>query len=421
VPALIDSLPWLIAMAVLIACSAFFSASEAALFYLRARDHAKLALGNRAQRFAGALLKDPERLLSAVLFWNLVVNMAYFAIVSIVGLAVERHASGGQSAAFVVALGALLTIIFFSEMLPKSLAVLGPLRIASVVGVPLAIAVRLVDPLMPVLRLTNLLSRRLFWPGFKSEPYLEMVDLERAITLSTTDAELIEQEQAMLRNIVSLSDIRVDEWMRPRTQFLTFRPPVSLADLEGRLTPSGYLLVSEPDSDEVSGAIHLQSLSEIPPEHLEYYADPIVYVPWCTTVAEALEQMQNRDREVAAVVNELGETIGILTFEDILDSIFTYNPSRSSRLLNQPPIRDIQPGVWHVQGITGLRRLSRYLDLELPASKSVTVTGVVQEELQRLAEVDDQCDWGPLHFRVLEVLQRGHLLVEMTRNNKEVE
>lgn len=91
----------------------------------------------------------------------------------------------------------------------------------------------------------NLLSRRLIWPGFKSEPYLEVSDLERAISLSTTDAKLVAQEQAALRNIVLLSDIRVDQWMRPRTQLLTFRPPVSLADLNGQMTPNHWLAVCE--------------------------------------------------------------------------------------------------------------------------------------------------------------------------------
>ena len=77
--------PWLVAMVVLIACSAFFSASETALFSLRERDRRRLKKGGRSSRTAAALLKEPERLLSAVLFWNLTVNMAYFAVASIVG------------------------------------------------------------------------------------------------------------------------------------------------------------------------------------------------------------------------------------------------------------------------------------------------------------------------------------------------
>jgi len=313
----------------------------------------------------------------------------------------------------------LLTIIFCSEMLPKSVAVLRAASMAALLSIPLTVAVRLVDPLMPLLQFINMISRRLIWPGFKPESQLEIADLERAIELSTSDAKLLKQERAVLRNIVALSEIRVDEWMRPRTQFKSFRPPVALSDLGGQMTPSGYLLVTEPDSEEIAGAINLRTVADLPNEHLEHHAESVLYSPWCTMVSNVLEEMKRRDREVTAVVNEYGETIGILTFEDILDTIFTYSPSRSKRLLDRNPIHYIEPGKWLVAGVTSLRRLSRLLKVELPRSKSVTIGGVIQESLQRLADVGDQCDWGPFHFHVLEAPERGHMLIELTFRTKE--
>jgi len=411
---LIQFVPWLIAMAVLIGCSAFFSASEAALFSLRARDINRLANGNSSQQLAARLLGNPDRLLTAILFWNLVVNMAYFAIVSVIGLRLKQHSETSRSAPVLFAAAALLVIIFFSEMLPKSFGVLAARRLAGWLGAPLAIAVRLLDPPMPFLGIVKLLSRRLIWPRFKSERYLEISDLERAIELSTTDARLVEQEQAALRNIVLLSDIRVDEWMRPRTQFQTFRPPVALADLHGQMTPSGYLLITEPDGEEVEAALHLKELTDVPRERLEHHAEPVLYVPWCATVADALQRMQRHSRQVAAVVNEYGETIGILTFEDILDTVFSYHPSRSKLLMDRKPIHDLDDNKWLVAGVTSLRRLRRYLGIDMPPSKSVTIGGVIQEMLGRLASDGDTCTWGPFHMRVLEAPERGHMLVELT-------
>lgn len=410
---MIELIPWLIAMVVLIGCSGFFSASEAALFSLRLGDREQLGSGGSSPQMAARLLDDPERLLSAILFWNLAINMSYFAIVSVVGLRLENEPSFGHTYPAIFATLSLLTIIFFGEMLPKSVGVLANRKLAGLLGVPLTIAARVLDPVMPTLRFVNLLSRRMIWPGFKSEPYLEVSDLERAISHSTTDSKLVAQEQAALRNIVLLSDIRADEWMRPRSQFLTFRPPVSLADLNGQMTPSGYMLITEPDSEEVELAIHLKELFDVPRERLEHFADPVIYVPWCATVADALQEMQRRSRQVAAVVNEYGETCGILTFEDILDTVFNYSPSRSKLLLDQKPIHHLGPGMWMVAGVTPLRRLSRYLDLPFPASKNVTVCGVIQEQLGKLAEEGDVCDWGPFQMKVLEAPQRGHMLIEL--------
>ena len=72
----------------------------------------------------------------------------------------------------------------------------------------------------------------------------------QAVVVQQRDAALVEQEQKVLESIVLLSELRADELMRPRIRLMTFRPPVSVADLAGRLPPSGYLLLTEPEGDE---------------------------------------------------------------------------------------------------------------------------------------------------------------------------
>jgi CBS domain containing-hemolysin-like protein len=407
----IQSTSWLAAMTLLLACSAFFSASEAALFYLRRPQRRLLAAGNASQRMAAGLLADPNRLLTAVLFWNLLVNLAYLTLAAVIGIHLEQGGHTAWAGAFSVA--SLLAIIVFGEMLPKSLAVLQPPVLAALLAIPLAAMVRLVDPLLPAFRMANMLSQRLLWPRFQAEPYLQISDLERAVRLSVSDAALVGQEQRVLESIVLLSEIRVDELMRPRTQFVAYRPPVSLDDLRSRMPAGGYLLVTEPDSDEIASAVPLHELWKVPETNLERQADPVIYVPWCTTVAGLLDTMLRRG-QVAAVVNELGETIGILTFDDILDTIFSGSPSRSERLLRRAPIRQIASGVWHLTGMTSLRRLARHFRVARPPSKSVTVAGVVQEMLERLPLAGDECDWGPFHFKVLDAPLRGQIIVELT-------
>ncbi len=218
----------------------------------------------------------------------------------------------------------------------------------------------------------------------------------------------------MLESIVLLSDIRAEELMRPRTQFLSYHPPVTLADLKARPPSGGYLLVTEADSEEVAAAIALDDVWRIPDGPLDLLAEPVIYVPWSTRAADVLELIRRRKREVAAVVNEFGETIGILTFDDILDTLFSGAPSRSERLLRRDPIRPVAPGVWHVTGMTSVRRLARYFQIDKPATHSVTLSGVIQEVLERLPEPGDECQWGPFHFKVLDVPLRGQLLIELT-------
>jgi putative hemolysin len=404
--------PWLLVMTALVAAMALLAASEAALFYLRRPQRRVMAGGTPRERTAAALLADPERLLTAILFWNLLVNLAYFTLAAVIGLRLQQR--GGATAAAGFAMAILLAAVVFGEMLPKSLALLRPRQWAVAVAVPLALLVRTVDPFVPVFRLLQLLTRRLLWPGFQAEPYLQTRDLERAVELSAGDAALLEREQDVLESVVHLSEIRADELMRPRVQLATFHPPVTLAALRAHPPASGYLLVTETDSEELASVAALRQLSELPDENLQRRAEPVLYVPWCARAAAVLELMRRHRRSAAAVVNELGETIGILTLDDIFQTIFSRAPSRSQRLLRRPSIRAVRPGLWHVTGMTSLRRLARYFEVPRPPSKTVTVAGVLQETLGHLPQAGEECRWGPFHLRVLKVPERGQLLVELT-------
>jgi putative hemolysin len=410
---LLEYVPWLLAMGVLLFWSAFFSASEAALFYLPRRDRRAFETGHAAQRVAAGLLADPDRLLTAVLFWNLLVNVVYFTLAAIVSLRLQTQQRLLEATWF--SGGALLVIILLGEMLPKSLGVYATRSLAVIVALPLSVAVRVVEPMVRFFRRLNVVSQRLLVPHFRPEPYLEVADLERAVVLSTGDAALLRHEEAVLQNILLLSELRADELMRPRTHLLLLRPPVSLASLRGAPPGARYAFVTEPDSDEIAAVLPLSYLLDLPDVHLQHYAEPVLYVPWCTTAASVLEQMRRHDQRAAAVVNEFGETIGVVTLDDLLHTLFSETASRSARLQDRAPVRQVRPDVWQVTGLTSLRRLERYFDTSLPPARSVTVSGILQELLGRVPQPGDECTWGPFALRVVEAPQRGQLLVELTR------
>lgn len=404
--------PLLAAMALLAVGSAFFSCSEAALFSLQTDDRRALKQGSAAGQAALRLLELPDRLLTAILFWNLIINIVYFALASVISIQLEK--TGQRSEAGVVALVALLAIILLSEMVPKTIGVLLPRVVAPLVSLPLAVAVRTFDPIAPLFTAINSALRRVFFPHFQAEPYLALRDLEQAITVSTADEELATLERSALQNIVLLSDHRADELMRPRKQYQSFSPPVNLEDLGGRPTRSGYVLVTETDSDEITGAIPLSYLPTVPRSSLEKFAKPVVYIPWCATAASVFDQLQAQQQEVAAIVNELGETIGIVTLEDLLQNVFEDQSSRSARLLETSPIHKIGSNLWQVTGMATLRRLGREFDLVLPTTKSTTVAGIVQEVLQRLPSVGDEIEWEAFSLHVIEAEPREKMLVHLS-------
>ncbi len=397
-------LPW---MAGLIGASGFFSGSEAAFFSLTLSQRRELKKAGRSE-MSLELLRRPERLLMGILFWNLAINLAYFTLASKAALEVQSSSSMAAG----VTLGALLTIIVFGEFVPKSLAVTYPLVFIRLVTVPLALGVRVLDGCIPIIKLVSEASRRLVWPGLRAEPYLELADLDRAVEFSPEESELFEHERQVLRNIIRLSEIRVEEWMRPRTQYRTFAPPVSLEQLGGEKTPSGYMLVTDDDGHEIESVIDLSAISATHLADIESLRQPLVPVPWCATVADALQRMRYEGRRVAVVVNEFGEAIGILTWEEVFEAILQSTRHRSHRALAKAEILPEGPGVWLATGTTKIRRLERVLDRRLTV-QNLTIGGVISDQLHRLAEKGDICEFDGLHLEVIDAEMRGEILVRI--------
>ncbi|MEO1996589.1 MAG: CNNM domain-containing protein [Planctomycetaceae bacterium] len=408
-------LPGMVAMLVLMVASSFFSASETALFYLSHDDVRALRVGRPREQLVASLLADPDRLLTAILFWNLTINLSYFAVGVIVA---ERLSSNDQRvAAGVYTVASLLGIILFGEVIPKSIAVVFRHRMASLIGWPLARSVSVLDPWIPRLHRITRSLRRAFWHNIPREPILDADDLERAVEACQMREDLVQQETQVLHNVLDLSEILVEEVMRPRTSYTAMQAPVYVKDLQGRVPSSDFALIQEPDSDELQAVIPLTELSELPHGDLQTLAENLVFVPWCSSLAYTLQLLRDRFSGMAAVVNEYGETIGIVTYSDIIDTILLPQPSRARRVLRREPVLEVAQGQYHVDGLTTLRYLSQRLDIDFSpdADTQLTLAGMLHEELEHIPVAGDTCSWQGFEIQVIEVTATGRLRARVTR------
>lgn len=418
-------------MAFLLVASAFFSSSEAAFFSLGHVDRKHLAAGGRLARLANSLLNQAEPLLTTILLGNLLVNFTFFASSTVILFQLQQEKQYAIAGAFASA--SLLIVIIFSEMLPKDIGILARRPVAVLCAFPLSMFLHFLRPALFVFEWINRLSLRLFFPHLKKEPYLRVDDLEQALELSQEEASLQRQEHAVLQNILFLSKIRAEELMRPRTHLRFFKPPVTLEQIwnesQGERPKIEYLLISEKESDELSSAVSLRkieisddspaggstdSLKEFWQQPWDENSAPVVYVPWNLSVANTLDVLCKKEKEVAAILNEYGETLGILTLEDIIETAFGRQSSRSRRLLNRSPITQIAPGVWHLTGLTNLRRLEKYFHIKFPSHSSVTIAGFLQEQMEHLPKRGDSIEFAQMRFLVLDISETDGMLIEIS-------
>jgi len=411
--------PAILAMAGLVLASGFFSSSETALFYLSRDDLRAFRVGPRRQRLVAGLLANPDRLLTAVLFWNLLINLSYFALsITLTREVSQQNPQGRAGAVTAIPLLSLLGIILFGEVLPKSLAVVFRRRLATWLAWPLAISVRIFDPIAPVFLATTEFLHRVFWPHVTVEPALEADDLEQAVENSAATAEVVTQERQVLHNILDLGEISVEEVMRPRGTWVTLPLPIHLEDLDRQAIDTGFVVVGG-DGEIVESIIPLDHRASLPARHLERLAEEVIPVPWCARLAPVLQRMRETFSSAACVVNEYGEAVGILTHDDILDTILSPEPSRARRLLRREPVEEVQDGRFEVQALTTLRYLSRRLDLDFEPDPEdqVTVSGLLQEQLERVPVVGDECHWQGHRIRVIEASGRGPVKVVIARDH----
>lgn len=405
--------PGLLVMLGLVSCSAFFSASETAFFFLSREEIRRFSAGNHRQRTVSGLMKDPDRLLTAVLFWNLVINLSYFSVGIVLMQSLTR--SGFTLVASAMGVFSLLGMIVLGEVTPKTLAVLFRQQISVNVAWPLATAVRILDPVIPTLNQTAVILRRTFWPHVQHEPHLQPEDLEKAIDASAAyTSELLEIEQKVLHSILDLNEVMVEEVMRPRGLCVVAEPEDTLETHSlGSTNHVSYVMVKDAadDNEIFSRAVSLVRVIGHSRATFDELAEPVIYVPWCSTLAYVLGELRNRYSSVVIVVHEHGEMVGSLCYEDILEVIFSEGQSRTRRVLGREPLLSIGDNRYHADGLISLRLLYQHLRIPFDADEENlnTLSGLFQDELERLPEVDDRIAVEGWQFTAISVDSRGRL------------
>ncbi|MCA9297385.1 MAG: DUF21 domain-containing protein, partial [Phycisphaerales bacterium] len=348
------------------------------------------------------------------LFCNLLINLSYFSVSVVVGQRLIRngqHAAGG-----IFGLLSLGMLIILGEVVPKSLGVTQHRVIGRLVSLPLVAILRVLDPIMPPFHRVSRLVRRAVWPGLTSEPTIRSADLERAVEASHLTEDVVRHERQVLHNILDLSEISAEEVMRPRGTFVLLPAPIRLEHLRGRSPPGAFVAVRERDREEIDGVISMSDFTSVPTQSLESAAEEVVFVPWCATAADVLQLLRDRFCSVACVVNEYGESVGVVTHEDLLDTVLSPDPSRARRVLQRESVVRAEDGKYQIEGISTLRYLCRKLGLpfESESDSAVTVAALVSEELQRLPEAGDEIRWRGCHILVTESTRRGRFRAVLT-------
>jgi len=210
----------IVLMSILLVCSAFFSGTETAFFNLSRRQRNLLQKsGHKLQNLAANLLNKPRRLLGCLLFGNMTVNVLFFAAASV--LTVRVRGQIGLTAAAATALLTFSVLVFFGEILPKSLAYANSRRISVVAALPVFLCLQVLKPILFCLRflIVEPAIRLLLGPAKPAKPvtadeFKSLIEQVRKRGLISAD------ENKLLTEIIELGFLKVRHVMRPRVDMI---------------------------------------------------------------------------------------------------------------------------------------------------------------------------------------------------------
>ncbi|MFC2023672.1 hemolysin family protein [Chloroflexota bacterium] len=315
-------------------------------------------------------------------------------------------AAGGIATTLVLILLTTLQVVM-GELVPKSIAIQFPERIALATALPMKwSAERILKPLIVVLNGSGALILRILGKSdggghthvHSPEEILMLVKESQRGGLIAAD------ERQLLRNVFRSGKLRAGEIAVPRRRMVAAAVDRPVGEVLRLAADSAYsrIPIYEGDIDHIIGFVHLRDLFAL------YRTDsgagirgivrPAPFVPETLTSAEVWERLNETQSYLAIVFDEFGGTSGMITREDLVEELFgeLQDEFDQERALLAPA----DGGRISLRGDMLTSYLNDWLEINLPHEESHTIGGLVMDSLGRIPEVGDVVKIQGVHLRV---------------------
>ncbi len=365
----------------LVALSAFFSGSEAALISLsKLRLRTLIETEDKASALVVKLVEDRNHLLTTILIGNTIVLLAADSLATYLSILMNvPHATLVSTVVMTVVL------LLFGEILPKTICVGDNERWAIKLAPWLGLVEFLLRPCTRAAIATTKVLGRLF--GVKelaAGPYVTEEDIRTLVNVGVEQKVLEEQERELIHSVIQFGDTIVREVMTPRPDMVSIEVHSSPTRALDLVIAEGYskLPVYDVTIDDIVGVVHDRELliglanGIITSTSLTALMRPVTLVPETKRISELLREMQRGKFSLAIVVDEYGGTAGVVTMEDLLEEIVGEIRDEHDEG-EEEPIRTIAPGDTLVDAGVNIEDVNARLGINLPHQEFETIGGFV--------------------------------------------
>jgi len=387
--------------------SAFFAASETALTGASRGGMLHLSKhGNRDADVVSGLLEMRERLIGALLLGNNAATIGASALATVI----FTLWLGDLGVLYATAVMTVVVVIF-AEVLPKTIAINAPDRVALMVARPIRVMMYVLGPL---LRIVEAIVRLLMRPfgGAIGDNKAVLSPTERlrgAVDLLHHEGKVEKQDRDMLGGLLDLRELQVSDVMIHRTEMTMINADLPPEDLVREVLATEYTRIPlwREKPENIIGVLHakdlLRAIRDVDGDSSRINAANIALPPWFVPemrpVSEQLKAFRRRKTHFALVVDEYGEVEGLVTLEDILEEIVGDISDEHDVVV--AGVRAQPDGSVVVDGSVPIRDLNRAMDWHLPDEEATTVAGLVIHEARSIPERGQSFTFHGFRFRVL--------------------
>ena len=366
------------------------------------------AAGNRGALRAQRLLAQTDKLLGVILLGS---TLSTTGAATLSAFVAQRLLGDDK---WVLGVGTLLvsfTLLVFSEISPKVIGANYADRIAPRIAYLLVPMLRVVYPVVWFVNLfVGAMLRVLRLQQQPGEQKLTREEV-RALVLEGS-RYLPPKHHTMLVNLLDLQKILVDDIMTPRREIDALDIEAPVEELRSKLE-TGYhsrIPVCRGQPDNIIGILLVRQLlhrwtnSDWSPDDLLPLLRPPYYVPSGTPLLTQLQHFQETRQRLGLVVDEYGELLGLIAFEDILEEIvgeFTTNAPGGDTFIREAD------GSVVVEGSTLLRTLNRRLGTKFPGDGPRTLNGLILEHFGDIPEAGVSMKVGDHALEILHTQDRA--------------
>lgn len=313
----------IIAIVILLACSAFISGSEVALFSLSQKDVDEIQNKDfNKGTLISRLLEKPKKLLATILVANNFVNIAIVIIFSSFS---GRLFNGIESSVLRFVLEVVVVtffILLFGEVLPKIYANRNNMDFSQKVVIPISILNNVLSPIsVPMRNGILFIEKKLN----VQKGNFSVNQLSQALEL-TSQSDTTDGEQKILEGIVTFGNTEVRQVMSPRIDVFALNIEETFEEIMPKIVEKGYsrIPVYRENIDQIEGILFIKDLiPHIDSETFDWVTllrQPF-FVPENKKLDDLLKDFQGMKSHLAVVVDEYGGTSGIISLEDVLEEI----------------------------------------------------------------------------------------------------